>query len=588
MSDPLSAAGLVLAALTLPAQAFSSCVLAYNTVSDLSVAGKHFGSLFWLFKIQQTRFLVWGQNCDIYSDGLTPERLSLPVYEAIVGTLIQIQDLLQDVRKLQGYYGLKQIPTTNTAEPRISMREIRRQATVVFKVQKSCSMFKKLKWVVKDSNDFSRLIDQLTQYNDALYQFSPLISRSSQTAAVDAEALALAIVDQGWQGVQALQQAVSPNPQNLSPGSNSHLSAQSAAYLRSAQRSSVEDGPSQSLPRFTVDKHLYMEYRHFSLLKELRNDAPQRRSWALIQSYTGYTPVKVVLEWRSYNQREVFGDIKNGLQLRVEALTRMLQASPKPPGFRILDCLGYVEDDSIARFGFVFRYPQHSKVDVPLTLFQIIDQQHPPFLGKRFQLAVSLAESLYELHASRWLHKGINSHNVLFFEGPKMQQSQNIQTTGAAPQFPPSLDNPFLAGFALSRPEDGVSDNLCPDEVEIYRHPDVQGLAGASVPRYHPLYDIYSIGMILLEIGTWCTLKNFYRNGQNGYAFRDRLLNQKASLLGVSMGERYMSAARKCIDGSFEGMSGFQDNERDDPDYIVNLHRSFYWEVVKTLKECHV
>ncbi|KAF2475252.1 uncharacterized protein BDR25DRAFT_382126 [Lindgomyces ingoldianus] len=597
MADPLSAAGLVLATLTLPAQAFSSCVLAYNTISDIGATGKQLSTTFWLFKLQLTRFLVWGQNSDIYRDGVTPEKLSQPVYEMVVSTLMQITDLLQDVSKLRSYYGLLRIPEPNMDESRISRREINRQATLVFRVQKSCSLFRRLKWAVHDNVRFASLVQQLTQFNDALYQFSPLIQGSSQTAAVDAEALALAIVNDGWQGVQALQQALAttqhPAPSGLQTLGNGELASLSAAFIRGTQVSAAESGPNPPLAQFTPARNLYMDYRRFQILG-LKNDTPQRRSWAQLPGYPGHGPTQVVLEWRPYNPRTVSGPFKNALQLRVEALTRMLQEGPKPPGFRILDCLGYLEDNSSARFGIVFRYPQPHMQEqgsyVPKTLFQIIHQQNFPYLGDRFKLAGFLSESLYELHASRWLHKSINSHNVLFFHQPNTGNS-HTQEQSTNPALPLPLAHPFFTGFALARPDDpgAQSDNMFPDlDTGIYRHPDVQGLAGAPISPYHSIYDIYSLGAILLEIGTWCTLKSFYQHGQNGNAFRERLLERKVSLLGVSMGQKYMDAVRKCLSGSFDGMQQFQDHERDTPDYVVNLHRSFYWEVVKVLKECRL
>jgi hypothetical protein len=51
-------AGLVLACVTLPAQLFSSCVLAYNTVADIREVGQAAKLQFLLFKVQHTRFLV--------------------------------------------------------------------------------------------------------------------------------------------------------------------------------------------------------------------------------------------------------------------------------------------------------------------------------------------------------------------------------------------------------------------------------------------------------------------------------------------------------------------------------------------------
>ncbi|OCK78210.1 hypothetical protein K432DRAFT_260738, partial [Lepidopterella palustris CBS 459.81] len=172
-------------------------------------------------------------------------------------------------------------------------------------------------------------------------------------------------------------------------------------------------------------------------------------------------------------------------------------------------------------------------------------------LGERFQLAGFLAESLYELHASRWLHKSINSHNILFFQ----YDAQRILDQQLSS--PVSLANPYFTGFALARPDDPNpdTDKIAPDtDVGIYRHPDVQGLSGRPIAQYHCLHDIYSLGAVLLEIGTWCPLSTFYQTGQSGPAFRDRLLQRKVPLLGISMGENYMAAVRKCLDSRFDGM----------------------------------
>ncbi|KAF2679066.1 hypothetical protein K458DRAFT_435306 [Lentithecium fluviatile CBS 122367] len=588
MVEPFGAAGLVLAGLTLPAQVFSSCVLAYTTVSDIRTTGRQFSRLFWLFKLQHTRFLVWGQNSDIYDNGISPEKLSQPVYKMVITTLMQIRDLLQDIDKLGSYYGLQRLPDASSAEPLESDREITRQATVVFKVQKSCSLLRKLRWAVADANNFSNLIQQLTKNNDALYEFFPLIQRSPQTAAVDAEALALAIVDGGWQGVQDLRQALTGAEtgmrHNAALGPMSHLFAQTGAYIQGVGVTAVETGNSQEPFTFRPAPSLYLSFRDFQLQS---SDSP-RRSQARFRSSHNYVPINALIEWRPYKHHAMNGPRKYALQRRVEALASMLKDSPKNPSIRILGCLGYLEDDTRTRFGVAFQYP-HPFVNEPecvaKTLNQILrDKNHPlPFLEDRFRLAIALAESLYEFHSTRWLHKGVSSHNILFFS--QNNAPQNLGSGNAV-----RLPDPYFSGFTLSRPDDpeAVSELACPDlEIGIYQHPDIQGLLGSYVPSFHYIYDIYSLGAVLLEIGTWSPLMNLYQKGQNGIAFRNRLL-RKVPLLGVTMGERYMDAARKCLECRFDGMRLFQDSERDTEDFILNLHRSFYWEIVKVLKEYSV
>ncbi|KAF2257583.1 hypothetical protein CC78DRAFT_588298 [Lojkania enalia] len=246
MSNPLSAAGLVLATLILPAQDFISCLLAYTTVSDL-------------------------RNSDVYCDGITAEKLSQPVYKRVMSTLIQIKDLLQDTDKLRKYYRLQQLLAVDISEPQISRREIKRQATL----------------------------------------------RASQTSAADAEALALAIVNEGRKGVQDLQRAVastkptaSTNPSGTIPTSN--LSPLAGVFIRGRPVVAAEHGPNTLLLHFVPVPDLYLNFGHFQILN-LQNDAPERRSWAQFLGYPGYRSALVILEWRTYNRREVFGPLKQAL-----------------------------------------------------------------------------------------------------------------------------------------------------------------------------------------------------------------------------------------------------------------------------------
>lgn len=122
----------------------------------------------------------------------------------------------------------------------------------------------------------------------------------------------------------------------------------------------------------------------------------------------------------------------------------------------------------------------------------------------------------------------------------------------------------------------------------MYRHPDVQGFSGGAVALYQPEYGIYSLGIVLLEIGTWLRAESLCRENISGPDFKDLLLTRYVPMLGPSVGKQYMIAVQKCLDGRFDGLHGFQREERNLEDYKLNLQRSFYWEVVKVLGECRV
>jgi hypothetical protein len=118
---------------------------------------------------------------------------------------------------------------------------------------------------------------------------------------------------------------------------------------------------------------------------------------------------------------------------------------------------------------------------------------------------------------------------------------------------------------------------------------DVQGSGGRAISRYRAIYDVYSLGMVLLEIGTWQTIQSFYpRGAASDIDFGKLLLQKVVPRLGVSMGENYMNAVRKCLEGGFERLAGFSQNEYGSMSYKDNVRQGLLWEVVNVLRECRV
>lgn len=589
MVDPFNVAGLVVSSLGLPAQLFSDCTFAYSTILTVREMGHSVSTTFWMLKIQETRFLVWGQNCDIYGRGLHPEHLSAPVYETIVATLVQITSLLQDSSALCSRYGLRPAGETQQTEESRFRHEISRQSTLVFKVQKSCSLFRKMRWAVHDEVRFKTLVRELTTFNDALYQFRPLIGAPSVSAVIDAETLAQTLIDDGIHGVRRLQMAAQ-GPELQMQNLNAAISAREAtdsndielATLRSHGAPQPNHHPdSTHTLQFAPSPELMLPHNRCTVLRSITGALPDYRSWGQLApdgSSLGGRYRCIVIEWRMYNPMQVRGDLKIGLHSRIEALVRMLRHEPRPQGFRTLNCLGYFEDVSTSKYGIVFQPPREFDGDasrLPVTLFEALGMGRSPFLlGSRFRLAKKLAESLYELHSSGWLHKSINSHNVLFFGNDSRKPSPFL------------LEEPYFAGFASSRPDDLAERSsrmaIAREAGGIYRHPDVQGFTGARTARYRAEYDIYSLGIVLLEIGLW---KPFDKQVDPESPPSDTA-RRNVTLLGFAMGERYMAAVRKCLDGSFDGMKGIERDGGTLDNYNLNLQRSFFWEVVKPLGEC--
>src|SRR5271170_594427 len=95
--DPISGAGLLMAGLTFPAQMFSSGVVAYTTISQVRNMGSSFGTWYWLFKFQESRYIFWGMSHKACSPGgLDETQMPRIVYRTVVQALVQIKTLLED------------------------------------------------------------------------------------------------------------------------------------------------------------------------------------------------------------------------------------------------------------------------------------------------------------------------------------------------------------------------------------------------------------------------------------------------------------------------------------------------------------
>ncbi|CAG9983124.1 unnamed protein product [Clonostachys byssicola] len=117
-----------------------------------------------------------------------------------------------------------------------------------------------------------------------------------------------------------------------------------------------------------------------------------------------------------------------------------------------------------------------------------------PSLSLRISLCFQLAECLSNFHAVDWLHKGLRSQNILFF-------SPDVGSV--------DLQKPYLTGLELSRPDGRpeLTDVAKPNpDTDLYRHPLVQG--GENADAYRKSFDLYSLGIILLEVGCWSPIES--------------------------------------------------------------------------------
>ncbi|KAI4250635.1 MAG: hypothetical protein L6R42_008702 [Xanthoria sp. 1 TBL-2021] len=113
-----------------------------------------------------------------------------------------------------------------------------------------------------------------------------------------------------------------------------------------------------------------------------------------------------------------------------------------------------------------------------------------PSVTVRLQLALKITQSVRYFHMAGWLHKSLQSSNILIFESGDEHR----------------VLEPVLTGFAFSRLNSAseISEQSSSNpQLDIYRHPEAMGEPSES---FTDTKDIYALGTILLEIGEWRSL----------------------------------------------------------------------------------
>ena len=300
---------------------------------------------------------------------------------------------------------------------------------------------------------------------------------------------------------------------------------------------------------------------------------------------------EVWVEWREVENVVSGSKADKESLLRTATLAQMLSIN-KPQHLFTPTCIGYVDDrQRKSQTGWVFEMPLGSHSESLLkTLHSMLGVRScKPTLALRVSLAWKLATSLMCLHTADWLHKGVHSGNVLF----------------CCDEESFDFEKPILSGFEYSRPQSNrtTSRSLDP-KWDIYRWPGIQN----EVPRAEnsrKTYDIYSLGLLLLEIAHWqplnelMSLKRWPSPSAQDCRIRGWLLEEEClppfkhgnpllELRNIA-GDKYWEATRHCIVAHGEhGMRVKEDSDQSRPDVGFDLQAAFTELVVDRLKTVSV
>jgi serine/threonine protein kinase len=282
----------------------------------------------------------------------------------------------------------------------------------------------------------------------------------------------------------------------------------------------------------------------------------------------------------------------------------------------IMQARGLFHDQSKGRFGIVFNIPSNLR-----RCFHAYQNQHvsgtpqftslgqelskstgvfrfvrsAPFqaprlsISQRVKFALELCQTVSELHFLGWLHESIHSDNIRFSSA--VGQSNGSDSHRGTSHF--ILGKPYLFGFSYSRIDEGISIPKSSADFTVERnvcqHPERQfnSSNATEVVRYEKYHDIYSLGVILLEIGLGRKAIELgeYREGANLFKganstpqkIRAHLILQAESRLAEKMGSSYTEVVIKCLKGNFGVLADDAEN--------TALQRSFSETVVEKVRK---
>ncbi|KAG8531920.1 uncharacterized protein KY384_003556 [Bacidia gigantensis] len=345
----------------------------------------------------------------------------------------------------------------------------------------------------------------------------------------------------------------------------------------------LTSGASQSLQKLKELRHAMedgsdatqMEKKSIFLSKDVTFD--KRASISHSSSYSAQTPGSpawtIIDQIRFKNPDKPLTSTKD-----VRDLARIL-AKVDPSIFGLLCCEGVIKaqdaSEKVIGFDFVFTVPSHYRD--PRSLRDILTSPTSDVpLNERFALGSQLARSVFFIHASSFVHKNIRPETIIVFK-------EGLSRLG----------RPFLVGFERFR-VDSARTFRSGDDLwwrNIYRHPERQGLMPEK--DYSMQHDIYSLGVVLLEVGLGTSFVKSTRDEQgnassspdydsgvvgsmksesHGWAnsLKKHFVEQAESKLPAIMGRKYTQVVMSCLTCLDKDNEAFGDeSELEDEDGIL-------------------
>ncbi len=555
-------------------------------------------------RIEQTRLLRWSQKVDLVEERLEwPSRILLLNRNLIVDVLLCVQAAFRDCVDIQ-----RQYDHLVAGGPRMMTEERQRLGGVKKEeeeeeeegddgfdnrfpeetsgllkkalgfAQRVPQMPKRLKWAALKKKEFGGLVEKLIGYNDAIEGLLDSSAVEQLQFMQQQTYMAMLQLNSNVAELQQISKALQVNTQ-ATDFNNGQMPPAYAPYQYAAAKKDDQANFAR-MADFQAEK-IKLESQPSQMVplraSEVNIVPDPSASPSGIRSVGRYRSQPVWIEWKRYDvQIDSYPNWSATIEDRIKKLATLLGFQNKPGQCGAPQCLGYFDDSANERYGLVYQTPGNVAQNArPMALLSLIRNQDLPSLTKRITLAHVIARCLLFLHSVDWLHKGLRSENIIFFD-----PSDDSKVFNA----------PIIGGFEYARPdwpEEITDPPRAHEEHDVYRHPS---LLRGTFMRSRKSYDIYSLGVVLIEIACWKSINEIVDMPSSGKEAKSKVKKVREMLLtgpylktieGL-VGEVYAMCVRRCLAGG-QGLGIADDADESNKEVGARMQTVFAEEVVRKL-----
>ncbi|KAE8413157.1 hypothetical protein BDV36DRAFT_269234 [Aspergillus pseudocaelatus] len=542
------------------------------------------------FRTQRDRLLAWGLD---WSDASAAqpndidESLTQAGYSDVVASVMSsIQELLNEAERIQ-HAGTSDLPPKGARSDPPSKDGL-------------SSLPLKTHWTDEDINRSKHLLADLTACIDTLYDLSR--SRRNMTSSGQSATKARS---RQYPGSTAEDTIYTVFPDSKSYHGASIDTKHPKTQLDTFEYSPFPNRPATTLEKPQLDKSLskisqttnhYIIDRSALQLSGASHDnspppyemvAASTNSRAIGRMKTSASPflrgtkdstVTILVEFTPMMLENSGASTAPGIQRldHVHQTLDQLVQNARVSHLGLLKFLGYYVDMPNSRYAFIYQMPVdyfpflHNPTDLLnglkpkplLSLFESGEEYHVPSLETRFRLAYDLLMAVLQLRSQNLVHGNINSSNVLIFPGLTNSNTDEVGLTE-------NLRRPYLTSFAQFS---GTSSSPEPLSSSMYRHPDDKRSLGDDASW---AYDLYSLGLVLMEIGLWTPISRLWKMKYNNSMFKQRIENVYLRKLGPKCGSAYLHVVQLCLDAP-----NFHLSTQPFDDFNLRIPQTFHYPVL--------